>query len=117
MKKKQSETYLIQKTRQSEYLSMSQFRNLFNTCRVPQKDMDRLDTHFKTQNEGFCPTHIIVICKSRFFKIEALNKENRLLSVAEFYETLQIITRMVKTDGIGIGALTGDHRDDWAKVF
>lgn len=93
---------------------MNQFRNLFNTCRIPQKNKDRLDVHFKTANEGICPTHVIIIYRNRFFKINAFNKINDVLNIAEFYSILEIITSTVKTDGIGIGALTGDYRDDWA---
>ena len=102
--------------RQSGFLSMNQFRNLFNTCRIPLKNKDRLDVHFKTFNEGLCPTHFIVIYKCRFFKIDAFNKENRLLTIGEVYEILKMISNKVKSAGIGIGALTGDYRDDWAKV-
>ena len=96
---------------------MNQFRNLFNTCRIPQKNKDRLDVHFKTVNEGVCPTHFIVIYKSRFFKVDAFNKEGRLLNPAEMYDLLKVITSSVKNAGVGIGALTADHRDDWAQVI
>ena len=117
LKNKWSETYPCQKARQSGYLSMNQFRNLYNTCRIPHKGKDRLDVHFRTENEGVCPTHLIIIYKQRFFKIDAFNKENRLLNIAEFYEQLKMITQKFATDGIGIGALTADYRDDWANVF
>jgi len=80
---------------------MNQFRNLFNTCRIPQKNKDRLDLHFKTANEGSCPTHIIVIYKCRFFKINAFNKMNVPLNIAEFYELLKAITKNAITEGIG----------------
>jgi hypothetical protein len=39
-----------------------------------------------------------------------------LLNINELYEQLKSIRNMAKHDGIGIGALTADYRDDWTKV-
>jgi len=42
--------------------------------------------------------------------------QETLLNIGELYEQLKSISSMAKHDGIGIGALTADYRDDWAKV-
>jgi len=41
-----------------------------------------------------------------------------MLSITEFYKQLESIVKRYedKPYGVGIGALTGDHRDDWARV-
>lgn len=42
-----NEQFPIQRSRNS-FFSMNQWRGLFNTCRIPQLNKDRLDIHFKT---------------------------------------------------------------------
>ena len=68
-------------------------------------------------NEGDCPTHLIVMFKFRFFKLNIYH-ENKMLSITEFYNQLESIVKRCEHEpyGIGVGALTGDHRDDWARV-
>ena len=53
----------MQKSR-SSYFSMYQFRNLFNTCRIPLKNKDRLVSNFKTGNSkdlNLFVNHLILI--------------------------------------------------------
>lgn len=109
------ETYPPQVSRSSTF-SMDQFRNLFNACRIPQVDKDRLDLHFKTVREGDCPDHLLVMYKYRFFKLN-IHHNNILLSITEFYNQLKSIVKRysAKPYGVGIGALTADYRDNWAK--
>jgi carnitine O-octanoyltransferase len=96
---------------------MDQFRNLFNVCRIPLVNKDRLDFHFKTVSEGECPTHLIVMYKYRFFKMDIIH-ENKMLTITEFYNQFESIMNKYGNmpNGIGIGALTADYRDDWARV-
>ncbi len=68
-------------------------------------------------NEGNCPTHVVVIYKNRFFQVNAYAEDRETLyNINELYEQLKYITNMAKHDGVGIGALTADYRDDWANV-
>ena len=78
---------------------MDQFRNLFNSCRIPLVNKDRLDFHFKTVSQSAeCPTHLIVIYKYRFFKMN-ITHENKLLSITEFYNQIETING--KSNNIG----------------
>ncbi len=67
--------------------------------------------------QGECPTHLIVMYKFRFFKL-SIYHESKMLSITEFYNQLESIVKRYANEpyGVGIGALTGDHRDDWARV-
>ena len=97
---------------------MDQFRNFFNTCRIPCVKEDKLCKHFKTANEGTCPTHLLLMYRNRFFKINAFHRDNTLVNISEFYSQISGIINKYQTIalGIGIGALTADNRDAWAKV-
>jgi carnitine O-acetyltransferase len=97
---------------------MSQWKGLFNTCRIPQVNIDRLDIHFKTARESSeCPTHMIVMYKYRFYRLETYH-QGQPLNITEFYKQLEKIVACGndKSFGVGIGALTADYRDDWARV-
>lgn len=79
-------------------LDMHQFRMLYNTCKVPGVTKDRIHNYFKTgrinswpaahiqdtylsetcalrcdpESEGPCPSHLVVLCRGRIFKFDAL---------------------------------------------
>lgn len=103
----------IHKSR-SNYFSMDQWKRLFNTCRIPGVEKDILDTHFKTIKEdekGL--THFLVIYRYKFYIIEAFH-ENKILNWTELYKSLEKIFEN-KSFGIGIGALIGNNRTEWAQ--
>ncbi|CAF0706682.1 unnamed protein product [Brachionus calyciflorus] len=111
-----NETFPVQKSR-STYFSMDQFRKFYNTCRIPLENKDELHNHFKTVKEGECPTHLIVMYRNRFFKVDIYDKDSRLLTITELYHQFKSIfdNYNLKPLGVGIGALTADKRDDWAR--
>ncbi|CDQ85984.1 unnamed protein product [Oncorhynchus mykiss] len=53
-------------------LDMDQFRMLFCTCKVPGVTKDTIINYFKTESEGPCPSHVVVMCKGRFFSFDAV---------------------------------------------
>ncbi|XP_051921785.1 peroxisomal carnitine O-octanoyltransferase-like isoform X2 [Hippocampus zosterae] len=53
-------------------LDMDQFRMLFCTCKVPAVEKDSIYNYFKTEREGRCPSHLIVMCRGRIFMFDAL---------------------------------------------
>ena len=57
--------------------------------------------------------------KNRFFKVDIYDKDSKLLNITELYNQFKSIIDKYssKSYGIGIGALTGDKRDQWARVF
>lgn len=73
---------------------------------------------FSKANEGDCPTHIIIMFKNRFFKLDAFSPDRKPLDMNEFYHQLKSILDDYenKPHGIGIGALTADRRESWAQV-
>ncbi len=57
--------------------------------------------------------------KNRFFRVESFYKNtNDLLNIRELYHLINGIIQKYsfKSHGIGIGALTSDNRDNWARV-
>jgi hypothetical protein len=71
-------------------------------------------------NEGSCDTHFIVLYKYRIYKINAYHPvSENLLNVSEIYQILNNLVQKYSSegDGVGIGGLTADYRDDWAQVF
>jgi hypothetical protein len=57
--------------------------------------------------------------KNRFFKVEAYHSDKKtLLNVSELYKVINSIVQNYANEshGIGVGALTADNRDSWAKV-
>lgn len=99
------------------FFSMAQWRRLFNCCRIPLPGRDRLDTHFKTEKEGPCPSHVVVACNGHIFLVDAVDKTTgSALNPLEWESQLQIIVdEASKTPGQGISRLTCDDRDTWAK--
>ena len=104
-----------------KYLTMNQFRYLFNTCRIPQKGRDRLLHCFQTETEGGnSPTNIIVLCKGYIFHFDAINpKTGNLLKPPQLYSVFKkvvTICELRQEPGPGVPALTGLSRDSWAEA-
>lgn len=64
-----------------------------------------------------CPTHLTVMYKYRFYRLETYH-QGKQLNITEFYKQLEKIVAIgdSKAFGVGIGALTADNRDSWAQV-
>uniref|UniRef100_A0A7N8Y5C0 Carnitine O-octanoyltransferase n=1 Tax=Mastacembelus armatus TaxID=205130 RepID=A0A7N8Y5C0_9TELE len=55
-------------------LDMHQFRMLFCTCKVPGVKKDTIYNYFKTEREGPCPSHLVIMCRGRIFTFDALSE-------------------------------------------
>ncbi|KAG9476540.1 peroxisomal carnitine O-octanoyltransferase [Eleutherodactylus coqui] len=110
-----SEKLPVHKARTSP-LDMSQFQKLFNTCKVPGVTTDTLSNHFKTESEGRCPTHLIVMCRGRIFTFEAV-LDDQILSPPEILRQFSYIQNICRSarDGLGLSALTTEERTRWAR--
>ncbi|KAE8740665.1 hypothetical protein FOCC_FOCC013813 [Frankliniella occidentalis] len=99
--------------------SMYQFRRLFNCSRIPLPKRDRLDIHFKTEKEGFCPSHVVVACNGHIYIVDAIDEATEsILTPLEWEQQLQfVIEDAFQTLGQGISILTCDNRDTWAKNY
>ncbi|KAE8596140.1 hypothetical protein XENTR_v10015983 [Xenopus tropicalis] len=98
-------------------LDMSQFRNLFNTCKIPGRTRDIISSRFKTESEGSCPTHLAVMARGRIFTFDVV-PEGQILTPPELLRQLQYIQDICQTEpaGIGLSALTTEERTRWAQI-
>ncbi len=104
-------------SRSGNRFSMHQFRNLFNSTRIPRKTEDILRLSWCTEAEGDAPTHAVVLRNGHIFSFQPLdqNQEPRTPDVIE------AMMREIKDRadsqprGPGISALTCDFRDRWAE--
>ncbi|XP_056375080.1 peroxisomal carnitine O-octanoyltransferase isoform X2 [Hyla sarda] len=96
-------------------LDMSQFRNLFNTCKIPGVTRDKICNYFITESEGRCPTHLIAMCRGRIFTFEAVHND-QIISPPEILRQLSYIQNVCQSgpDGLGLSALTTEERTRWA---
>ncbi|XP_051574927.1 peroxisomal carnitine O-octanoyltransferase-like isoform X1 [Myxocyprinus asiaticus] len=96
---------------------MDQFRMLFCTCKVPGVTKDTILNFFKTESEGPCPSHIVVMCRGRVFTFDGLC-DGRILTPPELLRQLTYIKECCdgEPEGDGVGALTTEERTRWAKA-
>ncbi|XP_055588371.1 peroxisomal carnitine O-octanoyltransferase [Uranotaenia lowii] len=94
------------------------YKRLFNTARIPGLEMDKIETYFKTEKEGECPSHLLVIYDGRIFKLNGLHENGEILSPQEFLLMLQQIQQKVDSERAshsGVPLLTNDDRTTWAR--
>ncbi|KAG8443192.1 hypothetical protein GDO86_011848 [Hymenochirus boettgeri] len=98
-------------------LDMSQFRKLFNTCKIPGITRDEIINCFKTESEGSCPTLLTVMARGRIFTFDAV-PEGHILTPPEILRQLAYIQTICHTEppGIGLSALTTEQRTHWAQI-
>ncbi|XP_001846771.2 peroxisomal carnitine O-octanoyltransferase [Culex quinquefasciatus] len=94
------------------------YKRLFNTVRAPGLEMDKIVSYFKTEKEGPCPSHLLVIYKGRMFKIEGLHEDGEILSPQDFLLYFQQIQHKVDSEDTsisGVPLLSNDDRTTWAR--
>ncbi|XP_061677090.1 peroxisomal carnitine O-octanoyltransferase-like isoform X3 [Syngnathoides biaculeatus] len=98
-------------------LDMDQFRMLFCTCKVPGVKKDTIYNYFKTEREGRCPSHLVVMCHGRIFTFDALC-DGEILTPPELLRQLSYVKERCERlpEGDGVAALTSDERTRWAKA-
>ncbi|XP_067863035.1 peroxisomal carnitine O-octanoyltransferase isoform X6 [Heptranchias perlo] len=98
-------------------LDMDQFRMLYSTCKIPGVTRDSLVSYFKTEAEGPCPSHLVVLCRGRAFVFEAMY-EHHILTPPELCRQLTYIKERCNNEpeGPGVSALTAEERTRWAKA-
>ncbi|XP_059194689.1 peroxisomal carnitine O-octanoyltransferase [Centropristis striata] len=96
-------------------LDMDQFRMLFCTCRVPGVKKDTIRYYFKTESEGPCPSHVVVMCRGRIFTFDAIC-DGQILTAPEILRQLIYVKECCdgKPEGDGVAALTSEERTRWA---
>ncbi|NWZ72304.1 OCTC octanoyltransferase, partial [Acrocephalus arundinaceus] len=98
-------------------LDMNQFRLLFCTCKIPGLTRDSLGSYFKTEAEGECPSHLIVLCRGRVFAFDTMH-EGSMLTPPEIFRQLTYIQKRCHSEpeGPGLAALTSNERTKWAEL-
>ncbi|KAM6936125.1 peroxisomal carnitine O-octanoyltransferase [Lycodopsis pacificus] len=96
-------------------LDMDQFRMLFNTCKVPGVQKDTIHNYFKTEREGPCPSHLVVICRGRIFTFDTVC-DGQILTPPELLRQLSCVKECCEgePEGDGVAALTSEERTRWA---
>ncbi|KAM9310246.1 peroxisomal carnitine O-octanoyltransferase isoform 2-T4 [Pholidichthys leucotaenia] len=98
-------------------LDMDQFRMLFCTCKVPGVKKDTIRNYFKTESEGPCPSHLVVMCRGRIFTFDAVCN-GEILTPPELLRQLSYVKECCDTEpeGDGVAVLTSEERTRWAKA-
>jgi len=97
--------------------SMAMLKRLYNTVRLPGKEIDEIQSYFKTKSEGLPPSHFVVIARGRFFLVEGLNPDGTTVSAQQLYKQFQIINSTVLEElpKPSVALLTQDERSKWAE--
>ncbi|KAF1747095.1 hypothetical protein GCK72_023554 [Caenorhabditis remanei] len=95
---------------------MYQVYNLFNSCRVPALPKDKIERYFRTEAEGGCPSHVIILCNGHIWKMETV-LDKQLIGTSEIQNCLKYIkANSTKIDENTIVKLTTLGRDTWALI-
>ncbi|KAG7233050.1 hypothetical protein INR49_007529 [Caranx melampygus] len=96
---------------------MDQFRMLYCTCKVPGVKKDTIRNYFKTEREGPCPSHLVVMCRGRIFTFDALY-DGQILTPPELLRQLSYVKERCEREpeGDGVAVLTSEERTRWAKA-
>ncbi|CAN7990392.1 unnamed protein product, partial [Ixodes pacificus] len=98
----------------SSPLDMTQYQKIFSTCRVPHPVCDKLDTYLLSSNP---PKHVLVIHNNQFFVLNVYDARGTPYDEHQLFAQLLQVVEMSKSPGPGVGVLTTEHRDVWAKAF
>jgi len=93
-------------------LDMSQYKNLFNSSRLPRKDRDEILKSDPKKNH-----HIVVMKGGQFYSFDILNEDGNLKSPECVFENLDFISRRSAESKQlpTIAELTSADRDFWAQ--
>jgi len=91
-------------------MSNTQYKYMFNTCRMPGKDLDFV----RTYNPKLF-THFVVARKNRFYSFDVIDKSTGMAySTDDIESQLNRIAKMAdQRDNYGVGILTAADRDSW----
>lgn len=93
-------------------LDMSQYKNLFNSTRIPRKNKDEI---FKSDPKT--NRHLLVIKNGEFYTFDILDTDGNLKDPEYIYANLNYISNKSKQAGansLSITELTTSERDFWA---
>jgi len=110
-------TMLDQQTLPVEFMGkqpvdMKTYYNLFGVNRVPRENVDQL--MFNPNSK-----HIIIAHNKNFFKLVVADESGKWLNYHQMFDALSSIVNQSNNagPGVGVGGLTSDNRDNWAKAY
>ncbi|CAJ0565301.1 unnamed protein product, partial [Mesorhabditis spiculigera] len=108
------QTYPVMKSR-GVIWDMNQNLCLFNAARVPQRPKDQMARYFKTEEQGACPSHIVILCRGNIWELDVM-KNGALKSVDELYRAFEFVRNNSTKVRHSVATLTAEHRDTWADM-
>lgn len=97
--------------------SSALYKRFFSTSRLPGLEMDHIEKHFKTVQEGKTPTHTLVSGKGRLFMFDCIHADGSLITAPELLVLFQRIRSIIDYEPMGdcVPVLTHDDRTLWAE--
>ncbi|XP_028176761.1 carnitine O-acetyltransferase isoform X1 [Ostrinia furnacalis] len=91
-------------------LDMSQYRKIFGTCRIPGEKRDKL-----SYNDS---KYVTVIHNNHIFHLDLWGEDGVRLNEDQIKDQLKKVMKLSETaTDKGIGILTSENRDTWAKAY
>uniref|UniRef100_A0A1A9WIF7 Choline/carnitine acyltransferase domain-containing protein n=1 Tax=Glossina brevipalpis TaxID=37001 RepID=A0A1A9WIF7_9MUSC len=97
--------------------SSNLYKRFHSTTRVPGINIDHIEKHFKSVDEGKTPSHGLISGKGRFFIFETLRENDALITPQELLILVQRLRSILdyEPSGDAIAILSHDNRNDWAQ--
>lgn len=90
---------------------MSQYKNMFNACRIATKPKDFIHRFEVAKNR-----HIAIIRDGKFYKLNYVHQGQRL-GLAQLKAAFDAVLASDASDkSLEVGAFTTGHRDSWAEI-
>jgi carnitine O-octanoyltransferase len=92
--------------------------HIFVVINVRCRQVDKLLCDALAEREGEAPSHIVIICRGRFFKFSVVDAAGNIITAPEIEEQLYQVRRVCDREphGPGVGALTAEQRTTWFHV-
>ena len=98
-------------------ICMIQYKKVFSSCRIPQKDRDILRTPISGENPASPDQrHIVVARNGRFFALDVIDNDGRPYSSHSIEKALAEIVSFESPPEYPPGVLTAVSRDTWAEA-
>ncbi|XP_040076254.2 carnitine O-acetyltransferase-like [Ixodes scapularis] len=95
-------------------LDMSQYQRVFSVYRKPSIACDKLEFNTPLQKSG---KHMVAIHNCQMFTINAYNAQGVPHNESRILTQLLRVVQMSPEKDVGVGILTAEDRDVWAKVY
>ncbi|QRV74305.1 carnitine O-acetyltransferase [Ceratobasidium sp. AG-Ba] len=96
---------------------MDTWRWMFDCCRVPGADGKDFSVSFAKAGDTGDSGHVVVIRNGRFWKVDAAAPGGGLLGTDDLEKQFAYIYENSKDPAPGVGVLSSNNRDVWAKDY